>query len=331
LWTQAARQLTAGLPVGATGAVGGRPEAPPDDTGEALDLPPAGLTLTIGFGPSLFDRRLGLAAHRPAALADLPHFSGEDLDPAISNGDLCVQACANDSQVALHAIRQLTRIGAGVVNPRWAQLGFARSSGVGESGATARNLQGFKDGTRNLDVSSDTLTRDQLWAHADDGSAWMAGGSYLVSRRIRMTIETWDRTSLSEQEALIGRHKGTGAPLGASDEHDQPDFAATGTDGRPVIASDAHVRLAHPDHNAGAHLLRRGYSFADGVDRLGRMDAGLFVLAYQRDPRRQFVPIQSRLSRTDRLNEYIAHQSSGLWACPPGVGPAGFWGETLFA
>lgn len=157
----------------------------------------------------------------------------------------------------------------------------------------------------------------------------MVGGSYLVSRRIRMTIETWDRSSLREQEAVVGRHKGTGAPLGKQAEHDEPDFAATGDDGEPLIAADAHVRLAHPDHNAGAHLLRRGYSFADGVDRLGRMDAGLFFLAYQRDPRRQFVPIQQRLARSDSLNEYIKHESSGLWACPPGVGPGGSWGDTL--
>ncbi len=330
-WTQAARQLTAGLPVGATGAVGGHPEAPPEDTGEALGLPPAGLTLTVGFGPSLFDRRLGLGSQRPAALADLPHFAGEDLDPAISDGDLCIQACSYDAQVALHAVRQLTRIGAGVVNPRWAQLGYARTTGVGDSAATARNLQGFKDGTRNLDTSSTSLTDDQLWAQAADGADWMAGGSYLVSRRIRMTVETWDRTSLREQEAVIGRHKGTGAPLGADNERDEPDFAATGADGKPVIPADAHVRLAHPDQNSGAHLLRRGYSFADGVDRLGRMDAGLFFLAYQRDPRRQFVPIQARLSRSDTLNEYIKHESSGLWACPPGVGPEGSWGERLLS
>ena len=330
-WSTAARALTSGAPVGATGAVDGRPEAPPEDTGEALGLPPAGLTLTLGFGPSLFDRRLGLSSQRPAALADLPHFVGDDLDPAISGGDLCLQACAYDAQVALHAVRQLTRIGAGVVVPRWAQLGFVRTTGVDGSGGTPRNLHGFKDGTRNLATSDDELTRDQLWAQPEDGADWMVGGSYLVSRRIRMSIETWDRTSLREQEDVVGRHKGSGAPLGAADEHDEPDFTATSGDGDPVIPTDAHVRLAHPDQNAGAHLLRRGYSFADGVDRLGRMDAGLFFLAYQRDPRRQFVPIQARLSRSDRLNEYVRHESSGLWACPPGVAPGGAWGDTLLS
>ena len=329
-WTQAARRLTSGQPVGSGGAVDGLPDAPPTDTGEVLGLPPAGLTLTIGFGPSLFDDRFGLRAKRPAALADLPHFSRDDLDLAISNGDLCIQACSYDEQVALHAVRQLARIGAGVVNTRWAQLGYARTTGVGDSAATPRNLMGFKDGTNNLDVASPAVTADQLWAQPGDGAAWMAGGSYLVSRRIRMTLEVWDRTSLKEQEAVIGRHKGSGAPLGADGERDTIDFDAREASGQPIIPADAHVRLAHPSHNGNVHILRRGYNFADGVDRLGRMDAGLFFLAFQRDPRKQFVPIQTQLSRLDSLNEYIKHGSSGLFACPPGVGATGYWGDTLF-
>jgi deferrochelatase/peroxidase EfeB len=329
-WSAAARRLTRGLPVGSGGAVDGLPDAPPEDTGEALGLPPAGLTLTVGFGASLFDDRFGLAAQKPAALADLPHFIGDDLDEAISGGDLCIQACAYDEQVALHAVRQLTRIGAGVVNPRWAQLGYARTTGVGDSAGTPRNLMGFKDGTNNLAVASPSMTADQLWAQPEDGAAWMVGGSYLVSRRIRMTIEVWDRTSLKEQEAIFGRHKGSGAPLGASSERDEIDFAAVDSTGRPAVPAAAHVRLAHPSQNGAARLLRRGYNFADGLDRLGRMDAGLFFLAYQRDPRKQFVPIQTQLSRLDGLNEYITHASSGLFACPPGVSATGYWGDTLF-
>jgi deferrochelatase/peroxidase EfeB len=329
-WTEAARMLTAGRPIGRGGALMGNPEAPPDDTGEALGLPAAGLTLTVGFGPSMFDRRFGLAIKSPPLLVPLPHFSGDALDPAISDGDIVIQACADDAQVALHAVRQLTRIGAGVVNPRWAQLGFTPTRGLEEASSTPRNLHGFKDGTHNLDVLDPRMTAEQLWADARDGQSWMAGGTYLVSRRIRMLIETWDRSSLNDQEEVIGRHKGSGAPLGAQDEHAIPDFGALGADGGPLIALDSHVRLAHPDHNAGARLLRRGYSFADGVDRLGRLDAGLFFLAFQRDPHRQFVPIQTRMSRIDALNEYIRHESSALWACPPGVSESGYWGDTLF-
>lgn len=147
-----------------------------------------------------------------------------------------------------------------------------------------------------------------------------------------MQIETWDRSSLVEQEQIVGRTKGGGAPLGRRDEFDEPDFAAKGDDGQPVIAGDAHVRLAHPSQNDGARLLRRGYNYVDGSDGLGRLDAGLFFMAYQRDPRRQFVPIQTRLARNDAMNEYLRHVSSGLFACPAGVRDAAdWWGRALFS
>ncbi|MEV0162546.1 iron uptake transporter deferrochelatase/peroxidase subunit [Nonomuraea fuscirosea] len=322
-WTAAAARLTQGQEAGALGAAGGSPEAAPDDTGEALGLPASGLTLTIGFGPSLFDRRFGLAARRPAALADLPKFPGEQLVPEISGGDLCVQACAHDPQVAVHAIRNLTRIGFGKVSVRWSQLGFGRTSSTSRAQVTPRNLMGFKDGTNNMKLEDAALLRDQLWARAEDGAGWMAGGSYLVTRKIRMIVETWDRTSLREQEEIFGRSKGEGAPVGRKNEFDPVDLAA--------MQPDAHVRLAHPSSHGGAHLLRRGYNYVDGSDGLGRLDAGLFFIAYQRDPRKQFVPVQMGLAKADRLNEYIKHVSSGVFACLPGVRDAGdYWGRALF-
>ncbi|MFI7638782.1 iron uptake transporter deferrochelatase/peroxidase subunit [Nonomuraea sp. NPDC049400] len=330
-WTAAAARLTQGKEAGSFGAVGGAPEAAPADTGEALGLPASGLTLTIGFGASLFDDRFGLADKRPAALADLPKFPGDQLIPEISGGDICVQACAHDPQVAVHAIRNLARIGFGKVSVRWSQLGFGRTSSTSRAQATPRNLMGFKDGTNNMKLEDADLLRDQLWASAQDGSAWMAGGTYMVTRKIRMVIETWDRTSLTEQEQIFGRDKGEGAPLGKKAEFDPVDFAAKGPDGQPYIKADAHVRLAHPSSNNNAHLLRRGYNFVDGSDGLGRLDAGLFFIAYQRDPRKQFVPVQMNLAKNDVLNEYIKHVSSGLFACPPGVRDAGdYWGRTLF-
>jgi deferrochelatase/peroxidase EfeB len=329
-WTAAAARLTQGKEAGAYGAVGGVPEAAPDDTGEALGLPASGLTLTIGFGPTLFDDRFGLAGRRPAALADLPRFPGEQLTAGISGGDICVQACAHDPQVAVHAIRNLARIGFGKVSVRYSQLGFGRTSSTSRAQATPRNLMGFKDGTDNLKLEDTALLRDQLWVPAQDGAAWMAGGSYMVTRKIRMMIETWDRTSLAEQQDIFGRDKGEGAPLGRKKEFDALDLAAKGPDGQPYIKDDAHVRLAHPTSNGNAHLLRRGYNYVDGSDGLGRLDAGLFFIAYQRDPRHQFVPVQMRLAKSDALNEYIKHISSGLFACPPGVTDAGdYWGRTL--
>lgn len=336
-WTRAAARMTAGHDAGPVGAVAGAPEAPPDDTGEALGLPPSGLTLTVGFGPTLFRDaggrdRFGIADRKPPALADLPHFPGDALEEAICGGDLCVQACAQDPQVAVHAVRNLARIGFGAVSVRWSQLGFGRTSSTSRQQATARNLFGFKDGTANLKAEDGAALRRHLWVQPGDGPEWMTGGSYLVTRKIRMMIETWDRTSLAEQEHIIGRAKATGAPLGGRDEFDRLDLAETGADGEPVIPSDSHVRLAHPDTNGGAMLLRRGYNFVDGSDGLGRLGAGLFFMAYQRDPRRQFVPIQTRLARRDAMNEYLRHVGSALFACPPGVRSMNdHWGGALFA
>lgn len=331
-WTAAAARMTRGQEAGAFGAIGGRPEAPPDDTGEALGLPASGLTLTAGFGGSLFDDRFGLASRRPAALADLPHLPGDALLPEISGGDLCVQACAHDPQVAVHAIRNLARIGFGRVSVRWSQLGFGRTSSTSRTQATPRNLMGFKDGTANLKLEDVELLGEQLWVGPGDGAGWMTGGSYLVTRKIRMTVETWDRAPLAEQEQIFGRDKGEGAPLGGKNEFDVIDFEARGPDGEPLILDDAHVRLAHPSRNGGARLLRRGYNYVDGSDGLGRLDAGLFFIAYQRDPHRQFVTVQRSLAGKDSLNEYIKHVSSALFACPPGVRDAGdHWGRALFS
>ncbi|MFE5211102.1 iron uptake transporter deferrochelatase/peroxidase subunit [Streptomyces sp. NPDC056600] len=320
-WTRAAERMTAGRTVG-EGAYGGIPEAPPDDTGEALGLPASRLTLTVGFGPSLFDDRFGLAGRRPDALADLPKFPGDNLDPARGGGDLCVQACADDPQVAVHAIRNLTRIGFGTVAIRWSQLGFGKTSSTTPEAHTPRNLFGFKDGTRNI-AGTDTASLDKhVWA-GGKGAGWMEGGSYLVARRIRMNVETWDRTSLQEQEDVFGRDKQRGAAVGKSKEHDEPFLKA--------MKPDSHVRLAHPDSNGGAAMLRRGYSFTDGTDGLGRLDAGLFFLAYQSDPRTGFVPVQTALARSDALNEYIQHVGSALFAVPPGVrGEDDWWGRALF-
>jgi deferrochelatase/peroxidase EfeB len=323
-WTEAARRITAGKAVG-EGAYGGLAEAPPDDTGEALGLKPSRLTLTIGFGPSLFEK-FGLADRRPEALVDLPKFSGDNLDKNRSGGDLCVQACSDDPQVAVHAIRNLARIGFGKVAVRWSQLGFGKTSSTTPDAQTPRNLMGFKDGTRNIAGTETDRLEKFVWVgekDVDKNSAWMTGGSYLVARRIRMNIETWDRTSLQEQEDVFGRDKGEGAPVGKAKERDEPFLKA--------MKPDAHVRLAHPHSNNGATILRRGYSFTDGTDGLGRLEAGLFFLAYQRDVRKGFIPIQRRLGG-DALNEYIQHVGSAIFAIPPGVRDKDdWWGRTLFS
>jgi deferrochelatase/peroxidase EfeB len=315
-WSKAAERMTAGRPVGDANH---EALAPPQDTGEAMGLTPAHLTVTFGLGPSLFDERFGLAKLRPAPLRDLPALPGDELDPARSGGDLCVQACADDPQVAFHAVRNLARIGRGAVTVRWSQLGFGRTSSTSRAQATPRNLMGFKDGTNNLKAEDTGALAQHVWVAG--GPSWLRDGTYLVARRIRMLIEVWDRASLGDQEQTIGRHKASGAPLGGREE-----FAPVKLDRLPT---DSHVRLASPSSNGGTALLRRGYSFTDGLDdRLGQLDAGLFFLSFQRDPE-AFVQVQRRLGADDALNEYIKHVGSGVWAIPPGAQRGGWVGQTL--
>ena len=307
-WSAAAERLTAGQPIAGRATR----DAPPPDPGEAAGLAPARLTLTLGLGPGLFERdgedRLGLAPARPAALRPLPPLPGEDLDVERSGGDLCVQACADDPQIAFHAIHALTRAAAGLAIPRWSQAGF-RGGGGSRPGGT-RNLFGFRDGSNNIAPDDGAALRDHVWV-GDDG--WMRGGAYLVARRVRMLFDVWDATSLDGQERAIGRAKDSGAPL------------------RPK-PHDAHVTLASAEANGGHRLLRRSYSFSDGVEAgSGHADAGLLFLAFQRDPHEQFVPLQRRLATEDALSKHLLHTAGALFACPPGARRGGYVGERLFA
>lgn len=325
-WTDAAREMTAGEMIG---TVNDEPFAPPDDTGEAVGLLPSRLTVTFGFGPSIFaPGRFGLTAQRPDELEEIPPLPGDELDPALSGGDLCVQACADDPQTAFYAVRNLARIGRGRVVMRWTQLGFGRTSSTSQAQATPRNLMGFKDGTANI-RAEETEDMDRfVWVADDSQPEWMRGGSYMVTRRIRMLLEVWDRSSLRDQERTFGRAKYSGAPLSGTDEFDELNLEAE-AGGVPVIPAKAHARLASQQVN-GQRILRRGYSFTDGaIDSLGQLDAGLFFIAFQRDPRAQFVPIQRRLGGNDALNEYISHRSSALFAVPPGTAAGGYIGEPL--
>jgi deferrochelatase/peroxidase EfeB len=332
-WTAAAARLTAGMTAQPAAAT---IESPGTDSCEALGLDAAGLTITFGFGPGLFTKdgedRYGLASQRPEAFVDLPRFNGDQLVPAATGGDLSIQACANDPQVAFHAVRQLATRAYDVAEVRWVQSGFLSRPANRE---TPRNLMGFKDGTQRPDAIDKVV-----WV-GEEGPAWMRGGSYLVTRRIRMALEHWDRTNVSFQEQTMGRHKLSGAPLGLKHENEPLRLDRADKDGNPVIAENAHVRLAHSTTNDGAEVLRRGYSYNDGVNftaerwppwRQGmEYDAGLFFICYQRDPRTGFIRIFENMAKFDMLNQYVTHVGGGMFACPPGARQGEFIGQRLFA
>lgn len=299
----------------------------PEDTGEALDLASGNLTVTVGFGPSLFDDRFGLEDRRPAELTPLPKFPGDQLQDALCDGDIVIQACADDPQVAVHAVRNLTRAGTGVVEVKWSQLGYGAASKTTKEEDTPRNLFGFKDGTRNITADETGDLGKMVWV-SDDG--WMTGGTYMCVRRIRMLLEVWDRQIMDDQQHTFARYKGSGAPIGTDDENaDVPFDLYLGTGG-PAIPHDSHVFLAHPDQNDGQRMLRRAYNFIEGTDSMGHLSAGLFFIAYVSAPSVNFTPIQMRLAHRDKMNEYVRYESKALFACPPGLAEGQDWGTALF-
>jgi deferrochelatase/peroxidase EfeB len=213
----------------------------------------------------------------------------------------------------------------GTAHTRWTVMGFGRASaGAGQS--TPRNLQGFKDGTRNIKDRADL--DEFVWLGEGDDVDWMTGGSYMVSRKIRMDIETWDADDVADQQRVIGRTKIEGAPLSGHKEFDTPDFHAMAA-GQPKIDPKSHVALAAHENNGGLRILRRGYNYTDGLNDLGLLDAGLLFIAFMKDPQ-QFVTLQRRLGGSDLLNEYISHIGSALFAVPPAPQQGHYLAEALF-
>ena len=331
-WAVAAEQMTAGELIG--GQPSSNKQLPPKDTGEAWGYKPNGLTITFGVGKGLFvdaegNDRFGLAAKMPAILKEgTPSFSGDQLHAAQSDGDLLVQACSNDAQVCVHAIRNLTRIAFGTATLRWSQVGYGRTSSTSVDQETPRNLFGFKDGTNNIKAEdpADQLN-EHLWVQPGDDAAadWMTGGTYYVARRIRMLAEVWDRLRLIEQEQTMGRDKRYGAPLSianptkSSEEFTAVDYKAKDDKGETLVPADAHIAVVSPEQNQGRRMLRRGYNYTDGSDSLGLLQTGLFFIAFVRDPRTNFYPILDRMTKSDALQEYLKHEASALFAIPPGI------------
>ncbi|GAA2064317.1 iron uptake transporter deferrochelatase/peroxidase subunit [Streptomyces albiaxialis] len=317
-WSDAARRMMAGEPV-----KGGRGGA---DTGIALDAGPSSLTVTFGFGRTFFGRT-GLKDRLPRELAPLPDFSADVLDKKRSDGDLWVQVGADDALVAFHALRALQREAGKTAKPRWQMNGFNRSPGATSHPMTVRNLMGQVDGTNNPKQSEKDFA-EKVFVPEGGSPEWMAGGSYVVLRRIRMLLDDWDERSLAEQEKVIGRRKSDGAPLSGGKEHTKPDLEKRAK-GTLAIAANAHIRVAAPETNGDAAMLRRPFSFHDGFRDDGAPDAGLLFLAWQADPLRGFVPVQRKLDRGDALSPFLRHEASGLFAVPGGPREGEYVGQRL--
>jgi deferrochelatase/peroxidase EfeB len=324
-WSGAIAQLMQGKTIGQVEP--NRADAVGIDTGEALDLAPSGLTVTVGLGPELFrNASYGLTKQKPALMRALKALPSDAFAPGLTGGDLSLQACADDPQVAYHAIRDLARLAKGTAETNWTVMGFGRASaGAGQS--TPRNLMGYKDGTRN--IKDDADFEKYVWVR-DRGPAWTQGGSYQVVRKIQMNIENWDADRVSDQNAVFGRDKRAGAPLSGGTEFTAPDFGAKASDGTPKISPTAHIALAAHENNDGIKILRRSYNYTDGLNQYGQLDAGLLFISYQNDPA-HFEALQTKLGSSDRLNEYISHIGSGVFFVPPAPAPGHYLAEGMFA
>ncbi|MEU0249187.1 iron uptake transporter deferrochelatase/peroxidase subunit [Streptomyces sp. NPDC006235] len=314
-WSQTARRLMAGEP------------SPHDDTDVARDAGPSSLTITFGFGHSFFGRT-GLEKQRPTALDPLPEFSSDHLDKNRSNGDLWVQIGANDALVAFHALRAIQKDAGSAARVRWQMNGFNRSPGATAHPMTARNLMGQIDGTRNPKPSEPDFDQ-RIFVPEKGEPAWMANGSYAVVRRIRMLLDDWEKLSVKAQEDVIGRRKSDGAALSGGTETTAMDLEKTDAKGNLVVPINAHARITRPDQNGGAAMLRRPFSFHDGIDQDGVPDAGLLFICWQADPLRGFVPVQRKLDRGDALSQFIRHESSALFAVPGGAAEGEYVGQKL--
>ncbi len=324
-WSAAIAQMMKGEPVGLVDP--GRPNAVALDTGEALSLGAASLTVTVGLGPEVFGEKFGLADKKPPLMRALKQLPSDAFKPEFTGGDLSVQACADDPQVAYHAVRILARIGksTGFASTRWTVMGFGRAS-AGKNQQTPRNLLGFRDGTRNI-TEKDQFD-DFVWIK--DGPEWQRNGSYQVVRKIKMFIESWDTDRVDDQNDVFGRFKVSGAPLSGKKEFDTPDFEKKRADGRLAIPPNSHMALAAHEHNNGLRILRRSYNYTDGINEVGMLDAGLLFISYQKDPA-AFETLQTRLGASDLLNEYISHIGSGVFFVPPAPQEGGYIGQALFS
>ena len=289
------------------------------DSEPELAVAPARLTVTFGFGQALVAPAGGST---PAWLAPLPAFRVDRLQPEFSDGDLLLQIAADDPLTVAHAQRMLLKDARSFATVRWIQQGFRRAHGTERPGTTMRNLFGQVDGTSNPQPGTEDFDR-VVWS--DDG--WLAGGTGMVLRRIRMDLDAWDRLDRGGREASVGRTLRDGAPLTGTSEFDEPDFDATTAIGFPVIPAFAHIRRARGD--GAERIFRRAYNYDERPAGDGVSESGLLFAAFQADVARQFVPMQQRLDELDLLNEWTVPIGSAVFAVPPGCAEGGYIGETL--
>lgn len=303
IWTDDAAALMSG-------------RGPLADTEPEMAAVTAGLTITFGVGPGVFDLT-GITADRPGWLRPLPAFPSIDqLEERWRGTDLVVQICADSPLTVAHAQWVLLKDARSLARIVWCQKGFREAVGTEVPGRSMRNLFGQVDGMVNPAAGQD----DPVVWMCDSAPDWLRGGTSMVLRRIAMNLSTWEQADSVSRELALGRTQATGAPLTGQVEHDVPDLQATDAIGLPVIDTFSHVRRSMPHEHGGVdRFLRRPYTYDEGPSAHALSDAGLLFVAFQADLERQFLPVQRRLAEADRLNAWTTPVGSAVYAIPRGV------------
>jgi dye decolorizing peroxidase len=307
-------------------------------TGEAVLADPspelmvgaANLSVTVGFGPSLF-KKLALESKMPLGFAEIPSFKIDELRDEFTGGDVLLHVGADDLQILAHATRALLRDSESFGDVRWIQAGFTNAVGTNRPGTTQRNLMGQVDGTDNPDLGSENFA-NQVWI--DNGPAWALGGTQLVLRRIKMNLNTWDSLGRTQKEQTIGRYLHNGAPLNGKNERDPIDLEAENELGLKVIPEFAHIRRASAK-NMDELFFRRPFNYQEvstvAGAKPGELESGLLWTAYAKNLSKQYVPVQERLASFDLLNQWTTPVGSATFAIARGVKPGEILAEELFA
>lgn len=314
-WTTDARRMASGV-------------APKADLEPEMYAAPANLTITVGLGAGFFDA-IDRVDQKPDWLGPLPEYKTDELRDEWNDGDLCLQICCDDPLMLSHAARWMIKNSAPFVDVKWVQTGFLNALGAKKPEATPRNRFGQLDGTVNPRGEEDF---DKIvWI--ESGPDWLRGGSAMVVRRIEMDIDGWDILDRPSREEVAGRTLDTGAPLGGKDEFEPVDLDKRDEYGLPLIDRNSHVaRSMPPKEFPNQKILRRVYNYDLPPEAGNRFtsNTGLVFICFQKNPLEQFHPIQERLAERDRLNEWIFHIGSAVFAIPRGTsGEDEYWAQDL--
>jgi putative iron-dependent peroxidase len=237
----------------------------------------------VGFGAAFWDAVSPAA--RPADLQPFLKIQGAGGAAPATGGDIFLHVKSARPDFNLELARHfMTSLGAAVRSHEDVH-GFRHGNW--------RDLNGFIDGTANPKGHD---RREAALIGEEDPA--FAGGSYVLTQRYIHDLERWNRLTVPEQEAIIGRTKRDSQEL-------------------PHAPQDAHIRRAELHvHGAEQPIYRQSLPYATATG-----ESGLYFAAYARDTARFRGMLQRMMGASgdglhDRLMEYTRPVSGAFFFVP---------------